>query len=154
MFLLQDFFFGPLKKRNMERNSFFLAGFLEEFPRIPGTGISKKRNPKRMHNLASKYLFPCARRKFGLHKKIRRNLLRVLFTCITNLILALYMQSANGLEEPFQDSRKMFLQPTCSGCTVGLTIFPCIIGLVYKNPSYVECIRYSPNISLIYVKVQ
>jgi hypothetical protein len=36
-----------LKKRNMERNSFFLAGFLEEFPGIAGTGITKKGNPKR-----------------------------------------------------------------------------------------------------------
>jgi hypothetical protein len=25
----------------------------------------------------------------------------LLFTCITNLILALHMQTANGLEEPF-----------------------------------------------------
>ncbi len=36
--------------------------------------------------------------------------------CITNLILAIHTQSVNGLEEPFYDSRKKFLQPTCSGC--------------------------------------
>jgi hypothetical protein len=36
--------------------------------------------------------------------------------CITNLILAIYMQSVNGLEEPFEDSREKFLQPTRSGC--------------------------------------
>ncbi len=41
----------------------------------------------------------------------------LLFTCITNLILALHTQSVNGLEEPFQDSGEKFLQPMRSGCT-------------------------------------
>jgi hypothetical protein len=36
--------------------------------------------------------------------------------CIANLILAIHTQSVNGLEEPFKDSRKKFLQPTYSGC--------------------------------------
>ncbi len=38
--------------------------------------------------------------------------------------------------------------------TAGFTIFPYILGLVCKNPSYVECTRYSLNISLIYDKVR
>ncbi len=33
-------------------------------------------------------------------------------------------------------------------------IFPYIVGLVCKNPLYVECNRYSRNILLIYNKVQ
>jgi hypothetical protein len=41
----------------------------------------------------------------------------LLFTCITNLILAIHTQSMNGLEEPFKDSGKKFLQPTLSRCT-------------------------------------
>jgi hypothetical protein len=36
--------------------------------------------------------------------------------CITNLILAIYTQSVNGLEEPFKNSGEKFLQPTLSGC--------------------------------------
>jgi hypothetical protein len=36
--------------------------------------------------------------------------------CITNLILAIHTQSVNGLEEPFEDSKKKFLKPTRSGC--------------------------------------
>jgi hypothetical protein len=35
----------------------------------------------------------------------------LLFTCITNLVLAIQTQSVNGLEEPFEDSRKKILQP-------------------------------------------
>jgi hypothetical protein len=54
MFLLQEFLFFTIEKRNMARNSFFLTGFLEEFPRIPGTGISKKGIQKGMHNLEYK----------------------------------------------------------------------------------------------------
>ncbi len=42
---------------------------------------------------------------------------RVLVTCITNLILAIHTQSVNGLEEPFEDSGKKFLQPIRSGCS-------------------------------------
>jgi hypothetical protein len=38
--------------------------------------------------------------------------------------------------------------------TVGFTIFPYTVGLVCKIPSYVECTRYSRNISLIYIKVR
>jgi hypothetical protein len=36
--------------------------------------------------------------------------------CITNLILAIHTQSMNGLEEPFKDIGKKFLQPTRSRC--------------------------------------
>jgi hypothetical protein len=31
--------------------------------------------------------------------------------CISNLILAIHMQSVNGPKEPFLDSGKKFLQP-------------------------------------------
>jgi hypothetical protein len=59
-----------------------------------------------LSSVPSKYLFLCARRKFGFNKKIGRSLLIVYVYyqpnwCITNLILALQMQSMNGLEEPF-----------------------------------------------------
>jgi hypothetical protein len=37
--------------------------------------------------------------KLGLTRKVVENYL--LFTCVTNLILALHTQSMNGLEEPF-----------------------------------------------------
>ncbi len=40
----------------------------------------------------------------------------LLFTCITNLILAIHTQSVKGSEEPFYNSEKKFLQPTRSGC--------------------------------------
>jgi hypothetical protein len=52
----------------------------------------------------------------GLTRKVVQNYLW--FTCITNLILAIHMQSVNGLEEPFYDSRGKFLQPTRSGCLI------------------------------------
>ncbi len=45
-------------------------------------------------------------------------------------------------------------EPRRSYSTVGFTIFPYIIGLVCKNPSYVGCTRYSCNILLTYVKVR
>jgi hypothetical protein len=41
-----------------------------------------------------------------------------------------------------------------SQATVGFTFFPCIVGLVCKNPLYIKCTRYSHNILLIYIKVQ
>ncbi len=50
----------------------------------------------------------------GSTRKSVKNYL--LFMCITNLILAIHTQSMNGLEEPFEDSGKKFLQPTRSGC--------------------------------------
>jgi hypothetical protein len=50
----------------------------------------------------------------------------LLFTFITNLILVIHTQSVNGLEEPFEDSGKKFLQPTHSGCME--TIKCCING--------------------------
>jgi hypothetical protein len=37
--------------------------------------------------------------------------------------------------------------------TDGFTFFSSFVALVHKNPPYVECTRYSCNISLIYVKV-
>jgi hypothetical protein len=40
-------FFGPLEKKEYGKEFLFLAGFLEEFPRIPGTGISNKGIQKR-----------------------------------------------------------------------------------------------------------
>ncbi len=40
------------------------------------------------------------------------------------------------------------------GLIVGFTFFPSFVALVvHKNPSYVECTRYSRNILLIYVQV-
>ncbi len=39
-------------------------------------------------------------------------------------------------------------------CTVGCSQNRDILVLVHKNPSYVECTRYSRNISLIFLKVQ
>jgi hypothetical protein len=43
----------------------------------------------------------------------------LLFTFISNLILAIHMQIVNGFKEPFQDSREKLLQPTHSGCKKG-----------------------------------
>ncbi len=42
---------------------------------------------------------------------------------------------------------------TFGGDYSGLCIFPSFIALVHENPSFVECTRYSRNISLIYIKV-
>jgi hypothetical protein len=42
-----------------------------------------------------------------------------LFTCISNLILAIHMQSMNGYKEPFSDNGEKFLQPMCSRCFGG-----------------------------------
>jgi hypothetical protein len=52
----------------------------------------------------------------GSTRKFVQNCL--LFTCISNLILAIHTQSMNGLEEPFSDNGENFLQPTRSGCNV------------------------------------
>jgi hypothetical protein len=38
--------------------------------------------------------------------------------CITNLILAIHRQSVNGLEEPFQHSRKKSSSPCAAGVTL------------------------------------
>jgi hypothetical protein len=46
-------------------------------------------------------------RKFGSTRKFVE--IYFLFTSITNLILALQMQSVNGLEEPFEDNGKKIL---------------------------------------------
>jgi hypothetical protein len=52
--------------------------------------------------IPSEYLFLCPRTKFGFNKKTRTKLLIVLlFTCISNIILAIHTQIVNGLEEPF-----------------------------------------------------
>ncbi len=51
----------------------------------------------------------------ALIRKFVQNYL--LFTCISNLILAIHTQSVIGLEEPFSDNGEKFLQPKCSGCT-------------------------------------
>ncbi len=39
------------------------------------------------------------------------------------------------------------------GITMGLTVSPSLVALVHKNLLYVECTRFSRNISLIYVQV-
>jgi hypothetical protein len=44
---LQEFFFFTIKKKEYGKEFLILANFLEGFPRIPGTEISKKRNPKK-----------------------------------------------------------------------------------------------------------
>jgi hypothetical protein len=44
----------------------------------------------------------------------------LLFTCITNLILAIHTQRVNGLEEPFQDSGKFSSSPRGAGVWVTL----------------------------------
>ena len=38
-------------------------------------------------------------------------------------------------------------------CTAGFTFFPSFVALVHKNPSYIECTRFSCNILLIYLEV-
>jgi hypothetical protein len=53
--------------------------------------------------------------------------------CITNLILAIHMQSMNGLEEPFEDSRKKFLQPRRSRCTWRNVVREAHTGLTLMN---------------------
>ncbi len=57
-------------------------------------------------SVPSKYLFLCARRKFGFNKKIRRTLLIVYVYYQPNSCTT---PAERGLEEPFQDSRKKVL---------------------------------------------
>ncbi len=64
----------------------------------------------------------------------------LLFTCISNLILAIHMQSVNGLKEPFYDSGEKFLQPTRSGCTWRNRLgYPAHTGLI--SPSVCLFVR-------------
>ncbi len=43
---------------------------------------------------------------------------------------------------------------TFGGDYSGLMFFPSFLALVHKNPLYVQCTRYSCNISLIYIKIR
>jgi hypothetical protein len=65
-------------------------------------------------SVPSGYLFHVREENLGSTRKFIQNYL--MFTCISNLILAIYTQIMNGLKEPFQDSQKKFLQPTRSRC--------------------------------------
>ncbi len=68
-----------------------------------------------MLSIPSKYLFLCVRRRFGFNKKICTIQNYLLFTCISNLILAIHMQSMNGLEELSKTVEKSSSSPRSVG---------------------------------------
>jgi hypothetical protein len=61
-----------------------------------------------------------------------------------------YLAQESSIKSNFEVLKYSLLQET----TVGFTFFPYVIALVRKNPSYIECTRYSRNILLIFIKVQ